>query len=528
MGKGGSATTLTSGPDAMFGKNCIKEAGFDVDGDGVIEEDEMLDLQRLNYSTPGGMRRGEMQVPCGGFARYATSMTNKAKAARVRREHAERQLLGSPHMPKGTLIYSGDKVIECRAWSGSDLVSGRGQLQPLVTENGVKTRVFVGQRKTDSKLKNHETKDRAKITPKVALPKKPYSPSGTANKRSPLSKARDFGSDFDDAHDAFTVDEKVDRARLHAQTGMPSPEVARTATSEDRQQNALALTSRSPSIIDAMCAFFGMGDVPTAPKTAIVSPFERREKHKESAEKCYPVGYNGSYNSAVQETNATQAETTREDLKVWKVEISAHEKEYLDHAAANRMAVQASKANAELAREEMVRARQTEAEETARESRRLHAIARNSRDADQKARNERAAQLFDQRFLNVEEMVTTLQEFSPEEASLTPRSVYAMDPESRSPRAAYLTPFEGLPDKVAKENAALFARIRNIAARTDEDLSDEAAGAARATMAAEAKARKAAKAKRLAAQNQAFQKKLADTKAAVDAGYDKTPLNPND
>jgi hypothetical protein len=57
--------------DAMFGKNRMTEAGYDVDGNGVIEENELVDLQRLNYSTPGGMRRGEMQVPAGGFSRYA-------------------------------------------------------------------------------------------------------------------------------------------------------------------------------------------------------------------------------------------------------------------------------------------------------------------------------------------------------------------------------------------------------------------------------------------------------------------------
>jgi hypothetical protein len=60
--------------DAMFGKNRMTEAGYDVDGNDVIEENELVDLQRLNYSTPGGMRRGEMQVPAGGFSRYAQSM----------------------------------------------------------------------------------------------------------------------------------------------------------------------------------------------------------------------------------------------------------------------------------------------------------------------------------------------------------------------------------------------------------------------------------------------------------------------
>ena len=125
-------------------------------------------------------------------------------------------------------------------------------------------------------------------------------------------------------------------------------------------------------------------------------------------------------------------------------------------------------------------------------------------------------------------MVSTLQSFSPEEASLTPRSAYTMEPASRSPRDAYLKPFEGQTDQVAKDNAALFARIRGITARTDVDVSDEAAGAARATMKAQSKARNEAKAKKLAAHAQAMKEKIANVQAEVDADYDKTPLDPSD
>jgi hypothetical protein len=64
-----------------------------------------------------------------------------------------------------------------------------------------------------------------------------------------------------------------------------------------------------------------------------------------------------------------------------------------------------------------------------KESKRLHTIARKSLDADQKAKNERAAQSFDRRYLTIDEMVATLQMFSPEVASLTPRSYYTMEPE---------------------------------------------------------------------------------------------------
>ena len=54
------------------------------------------------------------------------------------------------------------------------------------------------------------------------------------------------------------------------------------------------------------------------------------------------------------------------------------------------------------------------------------------------------------------------------------------------------------------------------------------AGAARATMAAQSKARKEAKAKQLAAHAKALEKTIANAQAAVDADYDQTPLNPSD
>lgn len=47
-------------------------------------------------------------------------------------------------------------------------------------------------------------------------------------------------------------------------------------------------------------------------------------------------------------------------------------------------------------------------------------------------------------------------------------------------------------------------------------------------MAEQSKATKEAKAKKLAAQTNAFKKRIANAKAVVDADYDKTPLNPND
>uniref|UniRef100_A0A7S2MZ09 EF-hand domain-containing protein n=1 Tax=Haptolina brevifila TaxID=156173 RepID=A0A7S2MZ09_9EUKA len=516
----------------------MKESSYDIDGDGEIEENELLDLQRLNYSTPGGMRRGESQVPVGGFSRYAAAMTNKAKAERVRREQQEREKLGSPHLPTDTMVFgvSGD-IVALTKWAGSDLVSGSGPLQPLIKENGVKgkTRVFTGgAKKKDAKLKNHETGDRAKFTPKEAMPKNTTPPSGTANKRSPLSGSHSSDS-FGTAHDAFTKDEKIEQARLRAAQGCPSPKAAPTPKLETRARAALSVTSRSArSAADALYAYSGDGTgdafLTTKPN---VSAEQMRARYVASAEKLYPHGYNGTYNAVVQETNAQRAEETRQDVVVWKEEIQLEEQKYLSKAAANRSGVLAGRSNSEMAKEEMLRARQTEAEEIATESKRLHAIAASCRQADQKNAYERAARSFDRRYMTTQEMVQTLQAFSPEEASLTPRSVYVMDPASRSPSGEYLKPIAGLSDRVAKENAALYKRIHGITARTDDDALDDAArgttiGAAREAKAKASKARKEAKAKKLAAENEAYEKMIANAVAVVDADYDVTPLNPND
>ena len=527
-------TALGADADQMFGKNRMKEDGFDVDGDGQIEDEELLDLQRLNYSTPGGWRRGEMQVPAGGFSRYAQAMTNKAKAERVRREAKERLLLGSPHAPKDTRVFSesGD-VTTIRSWAGSDLVSGSGALQPLVKENGAQpTRVFVAQKRTDARLKNHETKDHAKITSRVALPKKLTAPSGTVNPRSPLSGSH-TSDEFASAHDAFTKDEHIERARLNALNGQPHPHEAPTPEAEERVQAAITCTSRSSPygvlesnpVVEALFSLFG---IPTSPKTPMASPEEMSARRKASSEKLYPEGYNGVYTAVVQETNAQHAEETRETVAVWKEELENNETQYMDKAKESRTAVYSGREKAELAKEEMLRARQMEADEIKRETLRLERMARDNMDADQKTRNQRAAQSFDERYLTIEEMVSTLQSFSPEEASLTPRSAYTMEPSSRSPREAYLKPFEGLNDQVAKDNAALFARIRSISARTDDDVSDDAAGAARASLAAQSKARKKEQAKKLAAHSKAIKERIASVQSVVDADYDETPLDRND
>ena len=298
-------------------------------------------------------------------------------------------------------------------------------------------------------------------------------------------------------------------------------------------QDALSWASRSSPtsvlegnpILDRLFTFF---NVPSSPKSEVVSPEERSARYKASAEKVYTPRYNGAYTAVVQESNAAQAEETRQIERSWKEEIQTEQQEYADKAMVAHTAVAAGRANCELAKEEMVRARQLEADEIKRESARLHALARGILDTEQRQKAERAARSFDERYMSIEEMVATMQTFSPDEACLTPRGVYTMDPASRSPREAYLKPFAGVSEQVAKENAALFAKIRGVKQRTDEDISDETAGAARATMAAQSKARKKVEAKKMAAHVKALEKTIANAQAAVDADYDKTPLNPND
>ena len=165
-----------------------------------------------------------------------------------------------------------------------------------------------------------------------------------------------------------------------------------------------------PTVVEHLLSFFGV--VPEPPPKLEVPPAEEMiAKSKASAEALYPESYNGSYTAVVQEENAIQAEDTRLAVADWKEEIQANDQHYLEHARSNRRAVIVGKSNAELAKEEVARARQIEAEMIKKESERLHAMAKSSRDNDQRIKNERAAQSFDNRYLTIEEMVATLQEF---------------------------------------------------------------------------------------------------------------------
>ena len=73
-------------------------------------------------------------------------------------------------------------------------------------------------------------------------------------------------------------------------------------------------------------------------------------------------------------------------------------------------------------------------------------------------------------------------------------------------------------DEIAAENAAMRARIAATGAATDNDITDDAAGAGRIQAAKDSKARKAADAARLESENAAH----AQAKAAIKAGAVET------
>jgi hypothetical protein len=70
--------------------------------------------------------------------------------------------------------------------------------------------------------------------------------------------------------------------------------------------------------------------------------------------------------------------------------------------------------------------------------------------------------------------------------------------------------------RIKAENAAMKAKLKNTKAATDNDVTDDAAGAARVEAAAASKARKAAEAAQLAQENAAMRDKIANTGAATD------------
>jgi len=71
---------------------------------------------------------------------------------------------------------------------------------------------------------------------------------------------------------------------------------------------------------------------------------------------------------------------------------------------------------------------------------------------------------------------------------------------------------------LAKKNAEMQSRLKNVKAVTDDDVMDEDAGAARAEMAAASKTRKKKEAKKLAGENAVKAERLANVHAKTDDG----------
>ena len=70
--------------------------------------------------------------------------------------------------------------------------------------------------------------------------------------------------------------------------------------------------------------------------------------------------------------------------------------------------------------------------------------------------------------------------------------------------------------KLKKENEARKAALKNQGAKADDDIMDEEAGRARLRLAEESKARKAAEAERIARENREYRERLKNTKARTD------------
>ena len=73
-------------------------------------------------------------------------------------------------------------------------------------------------------------------------------------------------------------------------------------------------------------------------------------------------------------------------------------------------------------------------------------------------------------------------------------------------------------EKRERENAEMKKKLRSVQAKTDDDVMDEEAGAARAKMAADSKALKAKQAAALAKENLAMKDRIDSTTAKTDDG----------
>lgn len=448
---------------------------------------EVLDLKRLFDATPSGLRRGVSQVPSGGFARYLTAEVNKSKAEHVRKEHAEREK-------------------QCRWKTGAPL-------QRSEWEDGARGALGNGSGwKPPMDWNDARSKSASNLHGNVSMH---------------MSRSL-----MPCAADAVSPDRDPTRiSPYYPNTTTPAPEKKGTPRTEDRATRAMAISSRSPVSGLQLLQFS-----PAAESSPTSVCFEAKDtwqfEVKEYDETVFPymLQANSAYNAMVHESNAQAAQDTREEIARWREEGRREEQKRRARDAAKRTEVLAARINSLMAKEDMLRARQVEAEEVMRESCRLHDLAVKDRENFKQYQNARASKSFDRRYMNTEECVATLERFDTAAASLTPRGYYTME----SPEVvgqSYLKPTKGLHkskglcDRVKSENDALYRKIHHVAARTDDDVGDETAGKARATMAAKSRARKKKEAAKLAKENEEYKKTMESIKSKVDCAYDETPMS---
>ena len=222
--------------------------------------------------------------------------------------------------------------------------------------------------------------------------------------------------------------------------------------------------------------------------------------------------------SEVADNKRRSALQAKADLAHWQEERRREEERRLSNAAACRANALAYRAGAAMARDEMMQQRQEDAREDTRIYRVQVAGLAFEREAAVHANQTRNKAQIASRTQSGLQAAARLAD-----TSARVHSTIGLEARENAGRANDGKPLLtkgglNLSKEVAAANAALYRRIRNVAARTDDDVSDEAAGAARAGMAAESYARKEAEAKELAQKNEVLKERIASAVSKTDDG----------
>ena len=249
---------------------CIALVGMST----LEEHSEVLDLKRLFDATPSGLRRGVSQVPAGGFARYLTAEINKNKADRVRKEQHERELMGSPHFPSSK--WEVGVPLQLSEWKD-------GAHGALGNHSGWKPTTWEKAR-TKSRLEGSPSPS------KPALSRSPSSRSVSPVNRSPSSGEK---------------------------------KLVATPTGEARTNRALVLSSRQPP-----SARYEKSPQSDNSPTSVRAELTGAPTYDQTVFP-YMLQANSAYCPVVQESNAQQAQETREEIARWKEEGRREEQKRL-------------------------------------------------------------------------------------------------------------------------------------------------------------------------------------------------------